>query len=142
MTDPLKPLAPLPPALTATLGPAEPRTFIRPDGLDIQIAGWRIGLGQIGVPGKGSSRSQRGVDVEIFVTEQGRLVTTRNAWTRAPDGGSHHSQTSQVHETPAAAYQWLLDDGKGKLGPASKAAWVQACQTLAPMSGLEVERIG
>lgn len=114
---------------------------MRPDGLDIQILGWRIGLGQIAVPGKGSSRSQRGVDVEIFVTEKGRLVTTRNAWTRAPDGGSSDSQTSQVCETPARAYQWLLDDGKGKLGPASKAAWVMACQTFAPMSGLEIERI-
>jgi hypothetical protein len=51
------------------------------------------------------------------------------------------SQTGQAHSTPELAYQWLVKDGKGKLGPASKQAWAHACRNVPPMSGLEFEHI-
>ena len=79
--------------------------------------------------------------VDILLTKGGRLVTTRRAWTRSADGSRSDSQTSQVNESPARAYQWLVSDGKGKLGPASKEAWVQACRNFPPMAELEFERV-
>lgn len=139
-TDATKPIAPLDPQLVAHLGQPQTRIVVRSDGRDLEVVGWEIGVGRIGVGSADPSTWQRGTDVEIFLTAKGRLITTRNSWTRTPQGRSD-SQTSQFHETPAAALQWLVDDGKGKLGPASKAAWVQACRTFAPMAGLEFERI-
>ncbi len=139
--DATKPLAPLDldtrTHLTATLGPSKPHFVGISEGRDIHTAGWTIGLGQIGVGGNPT----RGTDVEILLTEGGRLITTRRSWTRGADGVDTVSQTGCVHETPAAAYQWLVNDGKGKLGPASKTAWVQACRAVPLMAGLEFERV-
>ena len=145
MTDPRKPLAPLDAKLvaqlTTTLGPPEPRNFAKDGALDIAVVGaWTIGFGQT-VAKSAPQSSQRGTDVEILLTAGGRLVTTRNSWTRTVDGSSEESQRSDVHETPDAAYRWLINDGNGKLGPASKAAWVQACRAFGPMAGLEFERV-
>jgi hypothetical protein len=44
-----------------------------------------------------------------------------------------------VHDTPEAAYAWLLADNRGKLGPVSKAAWVEACRRWPPLAGHDVE---
>lgn len=145
MTDPKKPLAPLDPQLvaqlTATLGQPEPRNFAKDGGLDIAVVGaWTIGFGQT-LAKRDAQSSQRGTDVEVLLTASGRLVTTRNSWTRTVDGSREESQRSEVHETPDGAYRWLVNDGNGKLGPASKAAWVQACRTFGPMAGLEFERV-
>jgi hypothetical protein len=142
-TDATKPLSPLDPGtiahLTEQLGPAERHLLAVSSGRDVYTDGWTIGLGQIAGGGQNSSR---GTDVEIVLTAGGNLVTTRRSWTRSPDGNeSGASATGAVHQTPASAYRWLINDGKGKLGPASKAAWLQACRTLPLMAGLEFEHV-
>ncbi len=146
MVDPTKPLAPLSSQtiahLTAALGPPQPRNFAKDGGLDIAVVGaWAVGFGRTLAAGNQQSSVQRGTDVEILLTASGRLVTTRNSWTETADGSREESQRSEVYETPDGAYRWLVNDGKGKLGPASKAAWVQACRNVPPMSGLEYERV-
>ena len=142
--DPAKPLAPLSPEtvkhLTARLGPAEPCLVTRQGYLDIHVQAWLIGCGETRAD-TGTGEVQRGTTVEIRLTVGGNLVTTRCAWTRTADGSSEDSQTGQVHSTPHLAYEWLIKDGKGKLGPASKDAWVQACRNVPTMSGLEYERV-
>jgi hypothetical protein len=142
-TDASRPLAPLDPQLVShlnqTLGPPASHLLERQGDRDLRVAAWTVGFGRIGVGGNDESSWQRGTDVEILLTEGGLLVTTRRSWTRSEGGGRHDSQTGQVHETPAAAYRWLLADGKGKLGPASKTAWIQACRTVPTMSGLDVD---
>ena len=79
--------------------------------------------------------------MEIRLTPEGHFVLTRISRSNRRDGNSAGS-TGSVRSTPALAYEWLLEDGNGKLGPASKAAWVQACRTVPPMNGLEYERVG
>ena len=142
--DPRKPLSPLDSQvinhLTAALGPPQSCLITRQGDRDIYINAWVVGFGRTTVPAD-SSKVEKGIDVTIRLTAGGALVTTRCAWTRTPDGESQESQTGQVHTAPDLAYQWLVKDGKGKLGPASKEAWIQACLTVPPMNGLEFERV-
>lgn len=145
MIDPTQPLRPLDfvVQLTEKLGPPEPHVVGVDGDRDISTKGWIIGRGQTIAPGPGEALTgelQRGTDVEILLTAGGTLITTRRSWTRTADGETV-SQTGQAHSTPDRAYQWLIKDGKGKLGPASKQAWSQACRSVPPMSELEFEHI-
>lgn len=141
-TDARSSLSPLDPHLAnhlaTTIGPPESVLITRQGDRDIRVDAWTIGRGRTTAP-MDASRAERGIDVDIRLTVTGHVVTTRRAWTSTPDGGSHDSQTGQVHSTPHLAYEWLLKDGKGKLGPASKQAWVQACKNVPPISGLAFE---
>ncbi len=138
MPNPSKPLAPLSPESVDTLGKPRTWTVERPGNLDIEVSAWKLGEGRIDV---GGPESRRTTTVEIWLTTKGRLLTVRRASSDV-DGVSTVEQASQFHETPASALAWLIADGKGKLGRASKVAWVQACRTFAPMSGMEIEREG
>jgi len=46
---------------------------------------------------------------------------------------------SGIHNTLEGALNWLTEDGDGRLGPASKEAWTNACQMLPGMQGLQLE---
>jgi hypothetical protein len=140
--DGVRPLGPLTPEvishLNTTVGPAEP--FITPfqGTRDKQATGWLVGRGHVETPFHGGV--VRTLDVEIRLTRGGTLIVTRIS--RSSGNGSNSADSdAKPCETPNAAYEWLLKDGKGKLGPASKAAWVRACRTVPGMSGLEFERI-
>lgn len=133
--DPKLPLAPLDPKDTGSLGDVQTWNHPRSQGLDLEIRGWIIGKGEAA-----AGRNRRTI-VEIALTTKGRLITTRRSESRDADGWELHEATGQFHETPERAYAWLLEDGHGKLGPASRAAWVAACRTFAPMNGMEVERV-
>jgi hypothetical protein len=140
MADPLKPLAPLDPSQIAHLGDPAPWTLPRQGDRDIQFSGWVIGKGEIAADGTDPATATRGTTVEILLTKTGRLVTSRTSWTRTDDVCTD-SQRSQFHETADAAYRWLIKDGNGKLGPASKIAWTQACRALPALAGFDVEQI-
>jgi hypothetical protein len=143
MVDLTKPLRPLDfvVQLTEKLGPAEPHVVGVDGDRDISTKGWIVGRGQTIAQELGrTAELQRGTDVEILLTVGGTLITTRCSWTRGLDG-EEVSQTGKPHETPDLAYRWLVNDGKGKLGPASKQAWSEACRTVPPMSGLEFEHV-
>ncbi len=139
-TTPLGPLMPeIISHLSASLGP--PREFLLSiqGGRDIHASAWLVGHGHVEAPGNGNAT--RTLDVEIRLTPEGNFVVTRINRTVGADSSVNQSSTGGVRSTPAALYDWLLSDAKGKLGPASKAAWVQACRTVPPMNGLEFERI-
>jgi len=144
-TDPYRPIGPpdadLVAHLTAKLGPPNAYTFGRSGSLDLVVqAAWKVGFGQILVGSDDPSTAHRGTDVEILLTEGGRFVVTRRSWTQHPQG-SEDSQRSQVCVAPYEVLQWLVADGDERLGPASKAAWIQACQTVPAMAGLEFEHV-
>jgi hypothetical protein len=80
---------------------------------------------------------QRGTAVEIWLDRKGRLLTVRRSWTQTPQGREDEC-FSRFHATPRQALEWLVTDGKGKLGPASKAAWVAACSAFSPMAGMHL----
>lgn len=125
--------------LTAALGQPKSHFLTISEGRDIHALGWTIGIGRLRdrksmIPGS----AERGTDVEIIALKSGNLVTTRRTYSRGSTENIH-AATGRVNSTPQAAYNWLLEDGNGKLGPASKQAWVQACQQFPPMKGLEYE---
>jgi hypothetical protein len=140
-TDAKKPLAPLDPHvvehLNSTLGKPKPVFMAIVGDRDIHADCWEIGRGRIEA---GDPKARRYTEVKIWLTPGGTLIT--NCTKGTTDGPIHtDSGTGCAHQTPAAALQWLLDDGKGKLGPASKAAWVAACRAVPPMADFEFERI-
>jgi hypothetical protein len=142
MADATKPLGPLDPALvehlTQKLGPAESFLLaISAGGLDIHAVGWTVGFGRM--EAGGTADTKRGTDVTITLTVGGHLVTTRSSWTKGRT--SSHDTRGRANSTPQAAFDWLLEDGGGTLGRASKAAWVQACRAVPPMAGLEFEQV-
>jgi hypothetical protein len=146
--NPRAELAPLSPELvahlTASLGPPKNHTFARDGGLDLEVIGaWTIGVGRFGDDEKEepSTRSLRGTRVEILLTVTGRLVTNRIRWREHVGGSSEESSTGEVHGSPSQVLDWLLQDGNGKLGPASKTAWREACRNVPAMNGLEFERV-
>lgn len=145
MNTAMKPLAPLPAEtvsyLTSKFGPATPTLITRQGDRDIYVDCWLVGRGEtLADTRPRTGEVQRGTTVELRLTVGGFLVTTRTAWTRTADE-STESATGQVHSTPDLAYNWLIKDGKGKLGPASKAAWVQACGNVPPMKEFAYERV-
>jgi hypothetical protein len=118
--------------LTTTLGPPQPFLLTIQHDRDVYANAWVVGVGHVK-----TADAQRGTDVEIRLTPGGRLVTTRRSWT----SGGEVEQRGDVHETPDQALDWLLADGKGKLGPASKQAWVAACGIVPSMRGMDVRRV-
>jgi hypothetical protein len=145
--DPHRSLSPLDPAvaehLTKTLGAPESFLLAQDGGRDIRALGWVIGKGSIEAASNGPTR--RGTIVTIWLTEGGQLVTHRESWKKGEpykgrvfDGAEG---TGRVNSSPATALQWLVDDGKGRLGPASKAAWVQACRSVPSMNTFEYEHV-
>jgi len=134
--DPRKPLAPLDASviehLTQRYGP--PREFLATivGNRDIYATAWIVAEHTITATGDAA----RGTTVTIRLTPGGSLVTTRLTFRPGSE-----EQTGAAHATPAGALDWLLADGKGKLGPASKEAWKQACQNVPPMAEFAVERV-
>lgn len=82
----------------------------------------------------------RGTCVRVFATKSGRLVTSVWQWQRT-ERSSRSRRAAAVHDRPEEALAWLVRDGRGLLGHASREAWKRACLAWAPLCGLEVERI-
>lgn len=139
MDDPTKPLGPVTPELAHRLGTPETWTIPRQGDRDIAMTAWELATGETTAGGSPDGPWHRGLAVTIYLTPRGNLVTSRRAWQRV-QGSRTDTQESAVHETPAAALRWLIDDGKGKLGPASKQAWVAACRKYPPLASFEYER--
>lgn len=136
-TDRSKPLAPLSPASTQPLG--EPETIVVAAGgnLDHRIRAWKIGTGKIST---GGPTSKREIEVRIWLLPTGVLLTNVTTRQFGPDGSALDTGHGQYHETPQGALDWLIKDGKGKLGPASKAAWLKACDgTFPPMTDMHID---
>ncbi|HEY0092758.1 MAG TPA: hypothetical protein VGB96_00475, partial [Archangium sp.] len=96
-------------------------------------------------------RMERGVAVSIYATVGGKLVTQIErggarvaahaaAPARVPTA-AHTEPRVGIHDSPEAAYAWLVADNGGKLGPVSKEAWVAACRAWPPLAPHAVEVI-
>lgn len=138
--DPRTPLYPLSPELKNKLG--QPATVVATgDGvLPARFNGWVIGRGEMLAGGHDRKSAPRGTTVTVWLTVNGYILTGRHSWTQGHDGLDGEQYRSDFHATPGDALAWLKVDGKGKLGRASQDAWVQACQTVPQMAGMEVER--
>jgi hypothetical protein len=128
--------------------PLEEHLLLRDDGLDLRFQGYLVGVNDH------PPHMQAGTLVRIFVTRAGKIVTAvhqwrradQRAWSRKGNAGIppivRQKNTAAVHDDPRAAVQWLIEDGKGRLGRSSAEAWKMACQTWPTLRGLDVEEIG
>lgn len=133
MNDRTKPLAPLSLESTESLGEPESILVSVSGGLDQRALAWPLGSGSVRT---GVSPTSRETIVRIWLLPAGVLLT--NVRTTSENGNSVTS-TGKYHETPQGALDWLIENGRGKLGPASKAAWGEACHTFSPMNGMDIE---
>ncbi len=73
----------------------------------------------------------------MYVTVGGKYVTH----VEREDVLGEVDARAAVHDTPEAAFTWLVEDNHGKLGPVSKAAWDEACRTWPALRDEDVERV-
>lgn len=106
----------------------------RDEGLPLSFQGYFVGQNSI------DPDSRVGTQVKIFVTTGANIITAVHQWQRT-DETERHRRRAAVHQTPEHALAWLIEDGNGKLGKASKEAWETACQTWPEFDGKDVERI-
>lgn len=113
---------------------------VKRDGArDLAFRGELIGEGSHGTPGPYVDDWQRGTEVSIYLTLKGTLITAVRQWTLWENEADVHR--AAVHETPQAAYQWLVRDCGGQLGRASKEAWEDACSRCSLLANLDVEEV-
>ena len=111
----------------------------RDNDKDLAFAGTLIGAGDYGSGGHAPSQHTRGTEVEIYLTEGAKIVTAVRQWSHWQ--GEEDVHRAAVHDTPAEAYHWLVDDCGGKLGRASKEAWEDACEHCPALAGADVEEV-
>lgn len=117
--------------------PSANATVKRDGQLDLSFYGWIIGSRMQATP-----RHEKGTQVRVYLTNGGHLVTAVKQWTDGPDSEKKRvSRRAAVHESPSEALAWLIRDGRGRLGPSSKAAWGQACQAVPSLAQSGVELV-
>jgi hypothetical protein len=109
--------------------PFERATFFmvdRDNDLPIQFSGAKIGYGKVG-------DDKQGTEVTIYVTaEDHQIIVHVHGW--QPEG--RKLLKAEVFEDGGDALEWLRKDGRGKLGRASKQAWIAACAAYKPLEHL------
>ena len=123
---------------SSTQGTAPPpQTFrvTRSGAKDLQFGGFL--LGQANRSPHRPDLDDSGLAVSVYATVGGKYITHVE---RADMLGETKSSAA-VHDTPDAAYAWLVADNRGKLGPVSKLAWTEACQRWPALAGQDVEVI-
>jgi hypothetical protein len=126
----------------AAIPPFPPRTFrvSRTKEKDLQFDGSLIGQARREV-----QFPDRSVTVSIYATVGGKYITQIERGevkdSSGPLAGVAMPAQSKaaVHESGDAAFEWLLADGKGKLGAVSKAAWEEACRNWPMLHGQDIE---
>lgn len=87
-----------------------------------------------------------GIDLCIYATEAGRIVTHSLRWTeyaRHESGERFREGTVKAtwHVDAEAALAWLRDDSGGRLGDLSKTVWTEACRRWPELSMHEFEAV-
>jgi hypothetical protein len=130
------------PSFSETLGPTETFKLERDSNLPMQFKGKLLGSNVV-VP-----EDARGTFVSIYVTQRGKIITHVYQWQRvdpwegegeAPLKRSRNS--AAVHVNGPDALAWLIQDGGGNLGSASRQAWEAACANYPALHGQDVEII-
>jgi hypothetical protein len=111
------------------LGEPGARVFVRSGDRDLLATVWVVGTGTV-------EAGARRTEVEIAVTPTGRFIVSRQT-SRQDFEWEVVESRSAVCETPTDVYLWLLGDGSGKFGPASKAAWEGACAAVPSLGDME-----
>lgn len=129
-------------AAKAGINPEYETQFVLERDRDLPLRFWgdKIGSGvRQFVDDKGCDR---GTEVIIYATSSGKIVTEVRQWTKRPiESESRSRRDAAAHERPEDALEWLKQDGKGSLGPASKTAWLEACETFEPLKSYAVEDV-
>lgn len=116
------------------------RYRVRRDGdKDLAFAGMLIGTGDYGTGGQAPCDHTCGTEVEIYLTESAKIVTGVRQWSQWQ--GEEDVHRAAVHDHPAGAYEWLVEDCGGTLGRASKEAWEEACENCPALAGADVEEV-
>lgn len=116
---------------------------VKRDGLvDLTFLGWRLGYGCVesgGYTGATSDdRTNRGIIVEIFVSDKGKFVVRIERWA---DHGKVKRSAIHTATSVRDLYSTLVDAGNGKLGSASRDAWNEACEAFTPMKSSATETL-
>jgi len=109
----------------------------RDGDLDLAFTGRKVGEGESGDPGDFRHQWNRGTDVTLFLTESGRIVTAASHWSQWQGESGH--DTAAVHDSGGEALAWLIEHDGGELGPASKAAWLEAAKAAPEVFRAEEE---
>ena len=110
-------------------------TLERDHNRPLRFRGLLVGYNDVNI-----EEDPRGTQVQIFVTGSRKIITAVYQWQRK-EGLERERHKAQVHETPEAALDFLVEDGGGKLGRASREAWDMACQVEPTLKGHDVEVI-
>jgi len=122
--------------------PVETFTLQRDNSIPLQFRGRRIGWTEP------NEEATVGTRVSVFVTQKGTLITHIYQWQRkdgfkgeglAPMKRSRN--VAGVHVEAQEALAWLIQEGGGELGSASRKAWEMACAKWPPLQGQIVEII-
>jgi len=122
----------------AELGAPTDVRVVRDGDRDLVFAGWMLGEGAIGGPGKEPSKWIRSTEVRVWLSASGQLVTGARRWSQE-HGLDEPRHAAAVHATAEQALAWLRHDAGGRLGLASKRAWDAACLEWSELRGADVE---
>jgi len=127
--------------------PLEEYVVRRDDDRDLRFRGRLVGINDT------PSTAHLGTQVRIFVTAGGKIVTAVHQWQRGDEAAwaaqgndgpppiVREKFTAGVHEDPAAAIRWLVEDGRGRLGRSSAEAWKRACRAWPGLRDQDVEEV-
>jgi len=107
-------------------------TLERDDNRPLAFRGNLVGFNDV------DTNDPRGTQVQIFVTQSGKIITAVYGWQRKAEL-SRERHKAAVHTDPEDALAWLIEDGGGKLGRSSRQAWDMACQVEPILAGHDVE---
>jgi hypothetical protein len=110
-------------------------TLEREDNRPLRFHGYLVGWNEIDI-----QEQPRGTQVQIFVTRSDKIITRVYQWQRK-EGLAREKHKAGVHMSPEEALDWLIADGGGKLGRASREAWETACSIWPSLKGYDVEVI-
>jgi len=110
-------------------------TLERDENRPLRFQGILVGYTDVDI-----EEAPRGTQVQVFITGSKKIVTAVYQWQRK-EGLERERHKAQVHETPEAALEFLVEDGGGKLGRSSREAWDMACNVEPTLKGHDVEVI-
>ena len=110
---------------------SQPHRLKRDDARDLAFDGWLLGEGHL-------RRPPVGTVVSIFATCGGKVITHVRQYDEDRGDDTHRAA---VHDSGAEAYDWLVADGGGRLGSASRLAWENATHRLPALEEDAVEVI-
>lgn len=107
-------------------------TLERDDNRPLRFQGYLVGFNEV------NPDASRGTAIAVFVTRRDKIVTSVHQWQKDIKR-ERQRHAAAAHDTAEEALAWLIEDGRGHLGKASKEAWELACQVWPALQGYEVE---